>query len=55
MIYREFTPHPLLAQYIECYWKADADRPPFRDTESLIPDGTIELMFNFGDDAGSLH
>lgn len=50
MIYREFKPHPLLAPYIECYWKADADKPPFRDTESLIPDGTIELMFNFGDD-----
>ncbi|GEP98209.1 helix-turn-helix domain-containing protein [Chitinophaga cymbidii] len=50
MIYREFPPHPLLAPYVECYWKADADKPPFRDTESLIPDGTIELMFNFGDD-----
>lgn len=50
MIYREFPPHPLLAPYVECYWKADADKPPFRDTESLIPDCTIELMFNFGDD-----
>ncbi|MBC9934499.1 helix-turn-helix domain-containing protein [Chitinophaga qingshengii] len=49
MIYREFAPHPQLAPYVECYWKADADRPPFREEESLIPDGTIELMFNFGD------
>lgn len=50
MIYAEFKPHALLVPYIECYWKADAERPPFREEESLIPDGTIELMFNFGDD-----
>ncbi|PPL02321.1 DUF6597 domain-containing transcriptional factor [Parapedobacter indicus] len=50
MIYTEYKPHTLLAPYIECYWQADADRPPFREVESLIPDGTVELMFNFGDD-----
>lgn len=49
MIYREFQPHPKLAKFIECYWTAKADQPPFRKQESLIPDGTIELMFNFGD------
>jgi len=49
MEYKEYKPHPLLAAYIECYWSALADRPPFREQESLIPDGTIELMFNFGD------
>lgn len=50
MIYTEHKPHVLLTPYIECYWQADADLPPFREVESLIPDGTIELMFNFGDD-----
>lgn len=49
MEYKEYKPHHLLAGYIECYWSALADRPPFREQESLIPDGTIELMFNFGD------
>jgi len=49
MEYKEYKPHPVLSAYIECYWSALADRPPFRDQESLIPDGTIELMFNFGD------
>jgi AraC-like DNA-binding protein len=47
--YREYQPHHLLSNYIECYWSALADQPPFRAQESLIPDGTIELMFNFGD------
>lgn len=49
MIYEEYKPHSLLSQYIECYWSAYAERPPFREQEVLIPDGTIELMFNFGD------
>lgn len=49
MEYKEYTPHPLLAPYIECYWSALADSPPFQHTEALIPDGSIELMFNFGD------
>lgn len=46
---KEYKPHQLLAAYIECYWSALADTPPFRERESLIPDGTIELMFNSGD------
>lgn len=50
MEYREYQPHHLLKSYVECYWSALADKPPFREQESLIPDGTIELMFNFGDD-----
>ncbi|MEC5146026.1 AraC family transcriptional regulator [Chitinophaga sp. 212800010-3] len=50
MEYLEYPPHPRLAAYIECYWSAFSEKPPFREQESLIPDGTIELMFNFGDD-----
>lgn len=50
MEYNEYKPCRHLAPYVECYWSACADRPPFREQESLIPDGTIELMFNFGDD-----
>lgn len=49
MEYKEFQPHKRLAPFIECYWSAKADQPPFGKRESLIPDGTIELMFNFGD------
>jgi AraC-like DNA-binding protein len=50
MDYQEYKPHIHLAEFIECYWYARSDRPPFREKESLIPDGTIEMMFNFGDD-----
>lgn len=49
MEYNEFKPHPYLTPFIECYWAASSDKPPFREQESLVPDGTMELMFNFGD------
>lgn len=49
MEYKEYKPHKLLSPYVECYWYACSDKPPFREHESLIPDGTIELMFNFAD------
>jgi len=55
MEYREYKPHKSLSQFIECYWSAKADKPPFREEESLIPDGTIELMFNFGDDYAQIN
>lgn len=50
MVYREYLPHRLLRPFIECYWSAQADKPPFQEKEALIPDGTVELMFNYGDD-----
>lgn len=50
MQYNEYRPCRHLQPYVECYWSARSEQPPFRDRENLIPDGTIELMFNFGDD-----
>lgn len=49
MIYQEYKPCQQLSVFVECFWSAKADQPPFKEQESLIPDGTIELMFNFGD------
>ncbi len=54
MEYKEYKPHPLLASFVECYWSAYSQKPPFREKESLIPDGSIELMFNFGDNYAEL-
>lgn len=50
MKYIEYKPHPALSEYVECFWSTDvtsAISP--RDMESFIPDGNIELVFNFGD------
>ena len=49
MEYQEYLPDYRLRKYIQCYWSAYSEKPPFRDQETLIPDGTIEVMFNFGD------
>ena len=47
MIYRVFPPHPRLARHVECLWylrkTADASAPPDR----ILPDGCMELVFNF--------
>jgi hypothetical protein len=42
-------PPPELAPYVECFWVGRGDAaPPFRPREALVPDGTTELMLNFG-------
>ncbi len=47
MNYREFPPPPALAPYVQSFWMLRAASNPFAGTECLIPDGTIELIFNF--------
>lgn len=49
MVYLEFPPDPFLSRYVECFWMAESQTPPFQPVEALIPEGTIELMFNMGD------
>lgn len=49
MLYEELPPPPALAPYVECFWVGRAEAaPPFRPREALVPDGTTELMLNFG-------
>ncbi|MBC9796111.1 helix-turn-helix domain-containing protein [Sinomicrobium weinanense] len=51
MEYIEYKPHPSLSEYIECFWATDVHNTiSSREVESFIPDGNIELVFNFGDD-----
>lgn len=48
MYYREYLPSTHLAPYVQCYWVLRSIANPFPTPERLIPDGTIELIFNFG-------
>jgi AraC-like DNA-binding protein len=48
MYYREYLPSTYLAPYVQCYWILRAPINPFPGSERLIPDGNIELIFNFG-------
>ena len=47
-MYREVAPAPALARYVKCFWllRAEWDAPR---TERIIPDGSFEMVFHFGD------
>lgn len=50
MKYVEYKPHPALSEYVECFWSTDVTSAvSAREMESFLPDGNIELVFNFGD------
>ena len=50
MDYREFAPLPSLQPLVRCYWTLNADGAQSdRDPEPALPDGSPELIFNFGD------
>jgi len=49
MQYTEFAPHPALAPYIDAYWTAAGDVGGVQ-TEKILPDGCIDIIFNIGPD-----
>jgi AraC-like DNA-binding protein len=49
MQYTEFAPHPALAPYIDAYWTAAGDSGGMQ-TEKILPDGCIDIIFNIGPD-----
>ncbi|WP_181347438.1 helix-turn-helix domain-containing protein [Thalassobacillus sp. CUG 92003] len=38
-------PHRLLRPWIECYWHVELDRGGVKKTETILPNGKIELIF----------
>ena len=50
MDYREFTPRRSLQPLVRCYWTLSAKSADVRrEPEPALPDGSPELIFNFGD------
>lgn len=50
MRYREITPSIDLQRYIKCFWTLEAAKVgPGNPPEPVMPDGCIELIFNFSD------
>jgi AraC-like DNA-binding protein len=49
MQYIEFAPHATLAPYIDAYWTAAGDSAG-PQTERILPDGCIDIIFNVGPD-----
>jgi AraC-like DNA-binding protein len=50
MRYVEIKPAVQLARFIECYWtlESDGSAASSPQTEPILPDGCVELIFNFG-------
>jgi AraC-like DNA-binding protein len=49
MIYSQFAPHPALMPYIDAYWTATGEGHGLQ-TEKILPDGCIDIIFNLGPD-----
>lgn len=48
MHYQEAIPHPLLAPYIKCIWTLELDKHIPESIDKVLPDGTIEMIFHYG-------
>ena len=49
MAYKQFNPHPALADYVDAYWTATGDGNELK-TEKILPDGCVDIIFNLGAD-----
>jgi len=49
MQYLECAPGPRLSKYIRCFWQLDDDASISNSAEPVLPDGSIEIVFNLAD------
>lgn len=49
MSYRQFKPHPDLANYIDAYWIVEGVRSQYIQS-NILPDGCVDLILNLRDD-----
>jgi AraC-like DNA-binding protein len=49
MIYHTYVPHPDLAALVKFYWTLEVPFDPANEKQKIIPDGCVEMTFNFAD------
>jgi AraC-like DNA-binding protein len=49
MNYQTFEPHPVLSALVKFYWTLEVPFDPSNQKQKIIPDGCIEMTFNFRD------
>lgn len=49
MEYQTFQPHPELASLIKCYWTLDSPKEDVPQSQNIVPDGCMEMIFHYGD------
>jgi len=46
--YREVSPGPALARYVQCYWFLSSAERETGEVQPILPDGRMELVLNLG-------
>jgi AraC-like DNA-binding protein len=49
MNYQEISPSRRLAKYVKCYWLLEQLSAAERSPENVVPDGSLEIIFNLAD------
>ena len=49
MIYETYKPHKDLESIVKFYWTLEVPFDPNHQKQTIVPDGCIEMTFNFGD------
>ncbi|VAW29110.1 Transcriptional regulator, AraC family [hydrothermal vent metagenome] len=44
-----FEPNNELAEFVKCYWTLDSEKDKTPRINTIIPDGTMKLIFHYGD------
>ncbi len=49
MDYQIFEPDSGLAPFIKCYWTLDSPKIDIPQSQTIVPDGCMEMIFHYGD------
>ncbi len=49
MSYNTFTPNIELAAFVKCYWTLDTPKEITPEKQRIVPDGCLEMIFEYGD------
>jgi AraC-like DNA-binding protein len=50
MLYRRYRPRPPLGRFVELLWFYEGFARPAHEKERLLPDGSVEMVFNLAED-----
>lgn len=45
-----FEPHSELTGFVKCYWTLESDKDDTPIKNTIVPDGTMKLIFHYGDE-----
>lgn len=49
MDYQQFDPSDSLKPFVKCFWTLEAEATPSPERQRVIPDGCMEMIFNYGE------